>query len=163
MGANSTPQRARLQPVLVQKIVNETLSLVFRHLVPFQAALSANTSQLLFRILNPLLAPLNGTCGQGEERRPLTLRRQLFHQLQNLRVAQLENRHWITSRDHRNTHAATGTGVAQVRPHDSPLGGFDRNSGSRSLCAECLMSFSRRLNFVSSFLALTIHQQTVFR
>jgi len=72
----------------VQKIVNEILALALRHLVPFQAALSADASQLRFRMLHPLLAPLRSTRGQRQQCRPLTLRRQLLYQLHHLRVAQ---------------------------------------------------------------------------
>jgi hypothetical protein len=49
----------------VEKIVNEILALVVRHLVPFQAVLSADASQLPLRILHPLVASLRGTRCQG--------------------------------------------------------------------------------------------------
>jgi hypothetical protein len=94
--------------ILVEKIVNERLALVLRHLVPFEAALRADTSKLPFRVLHPLLAPLWSVRGQCEQRRAPTLWRQLFHQIHHLRVAQLENRHRETSTDYCNKSWASG-------------------------------------------------------
>ena len=82
----------------MEKVVNEILALVINHLVPFQASLSGEAPQLTFRERHPLVAPLRSTRGERHERCPLTFRRQLLHQVNDLCVAQLQNRHGNTSK-----------------------------------------------------------------
>ena len=72
----------------MNKIVNELFTQFFGHTVPLPTALSVDTPQLHFRELHPLIAPVQGTRGQCQQRSPLPLRWQLFHQLHNLRLAQ---------------------------------------------------------------------------
>jgi hypothetical protein len=82
----------------MEKVVNEILSLVIDHLIPLQAALSGEAPQLTFREGHPLVAPLRSARGERQERCPLTFRRQLLHQVYDLRVAQFQNRHENTSK-----------------------------------------------------------------
>jgi hypothetical protein len=86
--------------ILMEKVVNEILALIINHLVPYQAALFGEAPQLNFRERHPLVAPLRGTRGERQERCPLTFRRQLLYQVNNLCVAQFQNRHGNTSNYH---------------------------------------------------------------
>src|SRR5205823_10783803 len=68
--------------------------------------------ELFFGILDPFLAPLSSPRGQGQKRRPLALRGQLLHQINDLLFRQLQDWHLITSCAYYNASAGLSPGPA---------------------------------------------------